>query len=234
MNEARLQTAARRAARQLGVPPRGVSKAASVLRNELAALLRAEQNDAAAAAEAAAADAALDVTPGPARPQKVRYVTDDEDGGSYVRIPFLPKAEHAKPLKKVIGYVAEKMRVSPYLVAEVMTYFLEGIADQVSLGYVVRLPGFGIFGPWLWESKKDGKQSVYPRFVAARPFRLQVRSICDLPKAKNDVLARSQRSHHPSSRRDKPLSQTWKAMDAFRRQLRQQAGYYIGEDCRVA
>ena len=78
MNEARLQTAARRAARQLGVRQ---CDAARVLRNELAALLRAEQSDAAAAAEAAA-EAAPDVTPGPARPQKVRYVTDDEGGGS--------------------------------------------------------------------------------------------------------------------------------------------------------
>jgi hypothetical protein len=229
MNEARLHVAARRAARCLGIPARDVTRVAGVLRNELARLLCAEQSGAAAVA----ADEPLDITPRPARPQKVRYVTDDEDGGSYVKIPFLPKAEDARPLKKAIQYAADKMHVSPYLVAELMTYFLEAVADRVSLGHVVRIPGFGVFGPWLWESKHDGKQSVYPRFVAARPFRLQVRSICDPPKAKNDVLARFQRSHHPSSRPDKVTSQVWKAMDAMREQFRRQGGYYVGEDCRM-
>src|SRR4051812_46333325 len=114
MNEVRLRNAARRAARRLGVSERD---AATVLRNELAGLLAAERK---AAAPEPPAGVTPGVTPGPARTQNVRFATEDETGGSYVRIPFLPKAEHAKPLKKAIGYAADKMGLSHYLVTELM------------------------------------------------------------------------------------------------------------------
>lgn len=210
MSEAKLRAAARRAARSLGVP---TDEAALVLEHELAVLLHGEQRDAQPDED--------EQTDG--RPRNVRFVSPGEAGGSYVHVPFISKAEQALPLKRVLAYAAGKMAMDQFRTAELMTYMLEGIADQVASGHVVRVPGFGIWGPWLWESD-DGTRSMYPRFVPARPFRLQVRSTCDPARAQNKALSQFQRSHHPSSRPDKAGSTTWSALHAFRQHLKRQAG----------
>jgi hypothetical protein len=219
MNEANLRAAAGRAARSLGVDP---DEAELVLRDALAGLLRAERE---ASPEAATTDDDRATTPR----QGVRWVSPDDRGGSYVRVPFLSKAEHARPLQRVIAYGADKLGMSHYLAVKLATYLFEGVADEVSLGGVVRVPGFGVWGPWLWDGT-DGRRAVYPRFVAARPFRLHVRCTAEPGQARNDVLRAFQRSHHPSSRPDKAGSRTWGVMRSWRDDVDRQAGFHVGGD----
>jgi hypothetical protein len=143
----------------------------------------------------------------------------------YVRIPFMAKAADARPLQRTIRYAADRMGLSPFEAAMLATHLFEGIATEVGLGRVVRIPGFGVFGPWAYESKKDVTTAVQPRFYAARPFRLEVRNLCDPADAKNDALMRYQRSHHPSARPEKARARTSTAMEAWRVMLRADPAY---------
>jgi hypothetical protein len=143
------------------------------------------------------------------------YAADPPRTG-YVRIPFMAKAADAMPLQRTIAYAADRTGLSPFEVAMVVTYLFEGIATEVGIGRVVRIPGFGVFGPWAYESKKDGSTAVQPRFYAARPFKLEVRAMCDPADAKNDALMAYLRSHHPSSKPGKATARTSTAMEAFR------------------
>jgi hypothetical protein len=154
-------------------------------------------------------------------PQDLTAELSPVNPGSYVRVPFLSKSEQAVPLQSAIGYAASKMSLSHYRVAILITYFLDEIARQVGLGRILRIPGFGIFGPWCWTEKKTQRKVAYPRFVASRAFRRQVSMCCDHRRTKNKELAAYQRSHHPSS---KPASHALvsKALKAWRTTLLRQ------------
>ncbi len=108
-----------------------------------------------------------------------------------------------------------------------MTHVWQGIADELGRGNVVRVPGWGIYGPWLWVPKNGGPPVVYPRFVAARPFRQEVRDSCRVENAKNLALRTFQRSHHPSSRHDQSATRTFTTMAAWRADIERQAGYPV-------
>lgn len=148
---------------------------------------------------------------------------------SYVRIPFLANAADAAPLSRVIATTADRAGESHYTAVILMTLFLEAICREVGEGNAVRIPGFGIFAPWLWDGRGDSsKAAVYPRFSAARPFRNEVSGVCPPQLAKNDVLRNFQRSHHPSSRpRGNSYSRTMTTMESFRAHInRQSAGHF--------
>lgn len=155
---------------------------------------------------------------------------DEERPIGYVRVPFFSKSEHAAPLRRVVTHVADSMGVSHFLAAKLLTHAWQAIAEEIGRGNIVRVPGWGVYGPWLWTGK-DGRRAVYPRFVAARPFRQQVRDCCTPEKSRNDVLRTFQRSHHPSSRPDQSTTRTFTTMKAWRDDIDRQAGCSIrGED----
>lgn len=97
-----------------------------------------------------------------------------------VVIRYLVRREDAMPLKNVISYAAEQSGRSPHEIARMMTWFLEGIVNEVSMGRVVRIPGFGMFAPLTYRVPKplmsNGDVRVRPYFSAANGFRLQIMS----------------------------------------------------------
>jgi nucleoid DNA-binding protein len=87
-----------------------------------------------------------------------------------VRIPSLTRSEQALPLQRCLEQASRETGVSQHTVALVMSHFLERLADEVSLGRVVRIPGFGMFAPKYY----PGSESIAPKFSASRGFRVQV------------------------------------------------------------
>ena len=87
-----------------------------------------------------------------------------------VRIPSLTRSEQALPLQRCIEQASLETGVSQHTVALVMSHFLERLADEVSLGRVVRIPGFGMFAAKYY----PGSSTMSPKFSASRGFRVQV------------------------------------------------------------
>lgn len=148
---------------------------------------------------------------------------EDEGPHSYVRVPFFSNVEQARPLQRSVGFAASQVGVTHFTGTLFVTHLLEAIVDEVANGRIVRVPGFGIFGPYLWTSRDTGEQAAFPRFVAARGFRQHVRAICTADMSRNDELLRYQRHHHPSSRPDRAHGRTFRAMQAWRSAVEKQA-----------
>ena len=152
-----------------------------------------------------------------------RYERPESRPG-YIHVPFMSKSEDAAPLRRVIASAADRAGTSDFMTISVMTYVWEAIAKEVGAGNVVRVPGWGIYGPYRWNPLNGGEPVVYPRFVAARPFRQEVRELCPPELARNDALRIFQRSHHPGSRPRGSQSLTMTTMEAWRSHIDSQAG----------
>jgi hypothetical protein len=135
-------------------------------------------------------------------------------------IPFMADSAKAAPLMRSVKAVAQKNGMSEFLVAKIMSEFLEEVAREVATGHPVRIPGFGIFAPKMVGRKL---RRPAPCFVAYRPFNQEVFALCSEAKAKKggQALKSSYTSHHPSSlRKDRSRRQrVFTAMEAFRQNL---------------
>ena len=97
-----------------------------------------------------------------------------------VRIPFLNTTEAHSPVRDCIIRAAENVGVEPTTMALAISHFLEAITNQIAMKKVVRIPGFGAFGPKTrfrrMTSKHFGNGRVcYPAFVPCPSFKLDVR-----------------------------------------------------------
>jgi nucleoid DNA-binding protein len=97
-----------------------------------------------------------------------------------VRIPFLNTSEAHSPVRDCIIRAAENVGVEPTTMALAISHFLEAITNQIAMKKVVRIPGFGAFGPKTRfrrvTSKHLGNGRVcYPAFVPCPSFKLDVR-----------------------------------------------------------
>ena len=115
------------------------------------------------------------------------------------RCPFM-RREDAEGFQRVISRSAKRMGISELSSARYVSFFLEEIAVAVTEGEIVRLPGFGAFGPWHTENAKGVDDNV-PRFVAAQPFRehVQWNSSSRLNRNRElQALRRRRRARHSS------------------------------------
>ena len=64
-----------------------------------------------------------------------------------VRIPFLSKSADRESLARCLDLAAERSGVGADAAVQVMSLFFEAVADELTKGRVVRVPGFGIFVP---------------------------------------------------------------------------------------
>ena len=136
----------------------------------------------------------------------------------------MPKAEYAKPLERALNYCAQKMGTSDHFAANMMSYFLEAIANEVTRGEVGRIQGFGIFAPYGYLPRKKGLEPYcLPSFVGARAFRNQLKAACPYRRHHNKEIGTYRRTNHGSSKAKKDTSRTWKAMHAFRTAIDAQA-----------
>jgi hypothetical protein len=148
---------------------------------------------------------------------------DEQPSRGYLRIPWSSKAEKYNSLREILVYTAQRTGRSEYQIAVIMTFFLEHLALIVACGRCVRIPGFGVFGPWT-ANYEDRDPTVSPRFVPARPWRQHVKSICPPTEGKNHELHTYRRSHHPSSRKSRKQSSTGDVMKRLRESFVSQMG----------
>ncbi len=141
----------------------------------------------------------------------------------YIKIPFLSKSEDAEPLKRAIESACSKAGLSQYTATIFLTHFLEEVARQVSMGRVVNIPGFGVFGPFLDERRSSvgrwGEGRSKPVFSAARGFREEIRwSGPHHPDVKKKII-RHRRNHALGSGESSSGSRVFTAMNAIREDI---------------
>lgn len=149
-------------------------------------------------------------------------------------IPFYPDQKSSAPLRRVISIAAARSAVTPQLVALVLSHVLEGVADEVSRGRVVRFPGFGIWAPCLRRVRgPKGEPSVLavtPRFSASKGFRLQVRSTCPPNAEGAKRLRRHTINNAPSSRSVLCGARVFTSQQAARDDITRQLMGYVDAD----
>lgn len=132
------------------------------------------------------------------------------------RVPFLADADDAKPIMRAVRETAAAYGMSEFLVAKIMSHFLQIAAEEVAAGRAFRIPGFGMFA-----AKPVGRnQRPAPCFVASRGFNNEVEATCSPESAAASAKAvrNAYHSHHPSTRKGKS-QRVMTSQVAFREQL---------------
>lgn len=143
-----------------------------------------------------------------------------------MKLPYFAKSADAQPLMRVIESVAARHGCSTYEVGLMMSSFFEFLADEVSQGNVVTLPGFGQFAAVLMERKCDLARDPTPRckpeFSPSVGFIQQVRTCAPATRASKRKLDRHRRRNHPSSRAGKSASRVFASSAAARQAIEAQ------------
>jgi nucleoid DNA-binding protein len=136
----------------------------------------------------------------------------------------MPTTKQGEPLQRTITKCAQKMGVSDHFAANLVAYFLEYTADEVTRGEIVRIPGFGIFAPYGYTPRKKGlEKHCLPSFNGSRAFRNQLRAACPYRRHRNKEIDTYRRTNHGSSKAKSHTSRTSSAMHSFRQHIDAQA-----------
>lgn len=142
-----------------------------------------------------------------------------------IRIPFLSRSADGAALQRVLDMTAERSGVGVEQVAIAMSLLLEGIADELTKGRCVRIPGFGTFVPEpIPERHRKMSRNPRPRckplFLPSRGFKAQVAmGLGPLPE--NLTKIRRHEKNHAGTSEDRG-HRVFTAMAAFRRQISSQ------------
>lgn len=139
-----------------------------------------------------------------------------------IHVPFLNNQDEAHPLRACVARAVRELGVDDFLVARIMTYFLEELTVQVSKGRVVRIPGFGNFGARLSKPKTRHSDPTrtektlptpYPTFSPSKAFRNEVAMNCPL----DPVVDRTMRAHQRRNNLGQPGRETAMPFTALKR-----------------
>ena len=142
-----------------------------------------------------------------------------------VRIPFLSKSADRESLARCLDISAERSGVGADGVVQVISLFFEAVADELTRGRVVRVPGFGIFVPAPIPEKhrrmsRDLSPRCKPSFSPSRGLRAQV-ALGVGPRPENIRALARHRSNHANAT---GTSRVFSAMQALRQQVAAQLG----------
>ncbi len=135
-------------------------------------------------------------------------------------MPYLSKAADRESLQRCIDLAADRSGVGADGVVRVMSLFLEAIADEMTKGRAVRVPGFGIFVPApIPERHRRASRNLTPRckpvFSPSRGLRAQV-ALGVGPRPENIRALTRHRANHSSST---GTERVFSAMAALRQQV---------------
>jgi len=141
-----------------------------------------------------------------------------------VRIPFISRTVDGQPLQWVLEETAKQCDMTPHDVMIVITHVLENIARALTKGWIVRIPGFGMFGPYTWWPRKAGSHEpdktkaahVLPRFVAAKGFVSEIDVSCRPSEERNKKLDVYRKNHAYYSKATPDDRRVFTAMSKFR------------------
>lgn len=138
-----------------------------------------------------------------------------------IRIPSGTKESKNEALSRVVAMSAAKSGYDEYTVAMVFSWCLQQIADEVSKGRAVQLPGFGAFFP-LPDKRpryRDHVRRCRVRFHASVGFQQQVK-LCAPPQDTIERKWRIYRTNHSAGDRVAGHgSRVFTSMDAFRQSI---------------
>ena len=120
-----------------------------------------------------------------------------------IPIPNLPR-EKAVPLKNVLERTAAEAGVSEHVAFAIMSHLVEAIADEVTKGRCVRIPGFGMFAPVAVDISRSNHKMprCRPVFSPTRAFRQQVMWGAPPNQEGKKAVARYRKSHVVSPAND--------------------------------
>lgn len=140
-------------------------------------------------------------------------------------MPYLSKAADRESLQRCIDLAADRSGVGADGVVRVMSLFLEAIADEMTKGRAVRIPGFGIFVPAPIPERhrkmsRNLSARTKPVFSPSRGLRAQV-ALGAGPNPENVRILKRHRSNHANSTGTRRV---FSAMQALRQQVASQIG----------
>lgn len=144
-----------------------------------------------------------------------------------IRIPYLSKNADRESLQRCLDLAGDRSGVGVDGAVRVISLFLEAIADELTKGRAVRIPGWGIYVPApIPERHRRMSRDMTPRckpvFSASRGLRAQV-ALGVGPKPENSrLLARHRKNHGTES--GTSTRRVFTAMQAFRDQVAAQLG----------
>lgn len=148
-----------------------------------------------------------------------------------MKIPGYSRREDAKPLQDAIDRTASMSGYDRYAVLRITTFFLESIAHEVCLGHAVGIPGFGVFAPWLIETRsalaRDPRRRCKPVFSPARGFQEQVRWAAPASRKGKQKIAHHRRNHSISSGSTRCSARLFTSMEAIRQSINAQMGHSL-------
>lgn len=142
-----------------------------------------------------------------------------------IRIPFLSRTADGQPLQRCIDKAASRSGMGADAVVQVMSLFLEAIADELAKGRAVRIPGWGIYVPAPIPDRhrrmsRNPSARCKPVFSASRGLRAQVAMGLG-PRPENARILKRHRSNHANST---GTQRVFTAMQALRQQVAAQLG----------
>ena len=88
-----------------------------------------------------------------------------------MNIPYAAKSQRAAPVMACVEKAAREMECPEERIAHTMNILFEELANQMSLGRLVRIPGFGMFGQQPGRGAHSEGETYYPAFSAAVGWR---------------------------------------------------------------
>jgi hypothetical protein len=142
-----------------------------------------------------------------------------------VKMPFMSKSAKMEPLQRCLTHAAKNMGVNEFFVATLMSHFLEQIAEEVSQGHSVNIPGFGIFYPYAYHPKWDTAPPPFcvPSFAPSAAYRAQCKAECPLEAGWTHAQRSKTRSNMTASRERMKNRRVGRAMTQIRQTAVKQA-----------
>jgi nucleoid DNA-binding protein len=147
--------------------------------------------------------------------------------GTMLKVPWM--GSKGDPLRRVLSNAADRACMLEYDAAILFSFIVEELAEEVSAGRSVRIPGFGMFSAHakcIGRGPRKGTWISRPRFFPARGFDHQVQEMCpidSLRKQGNDYYVRNHWTG-PITDDDRKYAKarTRKAQRAWRAQIESQ------------
>ena len=145
-----------------------------------------------------------------------------------MRIPADGKSESYRPLNACVVRAANGTGISQQTAALVMSYFFEEMVEQMTKGRIVRIPGFGAFGPKIDASRRakraNGRPVPRPSWSPSYGVYTQILHCCPTDTISSGQMRKHQQNHGPGgtlTKRGQP-SPPWEAQERFRARVREQ------------
>jgi nucleoid DNA-binding protein len=142
-----------------------------------------------------------------------------------IRVPFLSKSADRESLARCLDLAAERSGVGADAVVQVITLFFEGMADELTKGRAVRIPGWGLYVPAPIPERhrrmsRNPAARTKPVFSPSRGLRAQV-ALGVGPRPENIRILKRHRNNHANSTGTRRV---FSAMQALRQQVAAQLG----------